>query len=170
MNAVAENTNTLDRARRLIDRALQHQLRGDIRRATLLLERSIELHETAEGWCYLGWCHSARGKLSRAIAHCRRAIALDPEYGNAYNDIGAYLVELGKTEEAARWFTRAKAAPRYATPQFPYLNTARLHIAAARYSEALMELQAARAIAPLDERIDELVEYVGLLMGTHRAA
>jgi len=169
MTAVAEQTSTARRARRLIDKALEHQMRGDIRRATLLLERSIELHETAEAWCYLGWCHSFRGRLSRAIAHCRRAIALDPEYGNAYNDIGAYLVELERPEEAARWFARAKGASRYATPQFPYLNTARLHIAAGRHSEALMELQAARIIAPLDERIDELVEYVGALIGAQAA-
>ena len=31
-----------------------------------------------------------------AIAECEKAIALDPDYGNPCNDIGVYLIELGR--------------------------------------------------------------------------
>ncbi len=152
-------------ARHLLKRGLDRQLSGDLEAAVRLYEDSLELHESAEAWCYLGWCHSLRGSLAKAVAHCRRAIALDPDFGNAYNDLGAYLVEVGHVEEARRWFERAKQARRYETPQFPYLNLARLYISARRWTDALMELQVAQLLAPGDERVDELVAYVGHEMG-----
>ena len=152
-------------ARHLVKRGLNRQLSGDLDAAARLYEDSLELHESAEAWCYLGWCHSFRGSLAKAVAHCRRAIALDPDFGNAYNDLGAYLVEVGRVAEAKRWFERAKQASRYETPQFPYLNLARLHISARCWTDALIELQAARLLAPGDERVDQLVAYVGHKLG-----
>lgn len=143
---------------------LEVQRDGDIERAADLFRQSIEVHESPEAWCFLGWCHSLRGELGLAISHCRRAMMLDPEFGNAYNDMGAYLVELGRREEAARWFSRAKDARRYDTPQYPFLNLARLYIVDGRLQEALFELQVARALAPGDDRVEDLVRYVGLLM------
>jgi len=47
------------------------------------------------------------GKLDDAIAECKRAIELDPEFGNPYNDIGAYMIEMGRFEEAIPWLERA---------------------------------------------------------------
>ena len=37
--------------------------------------------------------------FAAAIADCHRAIDLDPEYGNPYNDIGAYYLELGQLDD-----------------------------------------------------------------------
>jgi len=36
-----------------------------------------------------------QGKLEDAIAECQRAIKIDPDFGNPYNDIGAYMIEQG---------------------------------------------------------------------------
>jgi len=151
-------------ARRLCRRGVGKQFEGDLDTATTLYERSLEAHETAEAWCYLGWCYSLRGHFGIAIAHCRRAISMEPDFGNPYNDLGAYLVECRRPDEAIQWFERAKTAPRYETPQFPYLNLARVHIRRRQYGPALLELQAARLIAPYDERVDELVDYLGTLV------
>jgi len=161
---------SIDRAQQLCRIGLNKQARGDLKAAKRLFRQSLALHETAEAWCYLGWCRSLSGRLAQAVSHCRRAIAVDPEFGNAYNDLGAYLVELGHADDAVVWFERAKNASRYDTPQFPYLNLARVHIARARFSQALLELQAARVIAPMDQRIEELVAYVGLVMAQERKA
>jgi Tfp pilus assembly protein PilF len=164
-----ERQDPVTRARRLLGLGLEKQLAGDLDAACALYRRSLAASESAEGWCYLGWCHSFRGNFVRAIAHCRRAIAHDDSFGNAYNDLGAYLVELGRSDEAIHWFERAKEASRYDTPQFPYLNLARVHIARERYDLALIELHAARLVAPVDERIDELVAYVGDRIGRRAA-
>ena len=37
---------------------------------------------------------------------CFKAIQLDPEFGNPYNDMG-YLMRLGKLESSIKWFIRA---------------------------------------------------------------
>lgn len=157
-------TDPVKIARRLCGRALDKHLEGDLDAATALYQRSLEAHETADAWCYLGWCYSLRGHLGLAIAHCRRAISMEPGFGNPYNDLGAYLVEYGRPDEAIRWFELAKTATRYETPQFPYLNLARIQISRRRYGLALIELQAARLVAPQDDRVDELVDYVRTLM------
>ena len=54
-------------------------------------KRSIEIPPTAEAHTYLGWTYSLQGKLDEATAECLRAIEIDPEFGNPYNDIGVYL-------------------------------------------------------------------------------
>jgi len=36
----------------------------------------------------------------RSDLRCKLAIGLDPDFGNPYNDIGAYLIELGQFDEA----------------------------------------------------------------------
>src|SRR4026208_71463 len=90
--------------------------------------RSIAAHPTAEAHTFLGWAMSFQGRHEDAIAQCKIAIAVDPTFGNPYNDIGAYLIELGRHDEAPLWLERAKAAPRYEPRQFPYFNLARVYV------------------------------------------
>ena len=90
---------------------------------------SIAILPTAEGHTYLGWSLSMLGGIEEALAECRKAIALDPDYGNPYNDIGAYLIELGRPEEAIPWFEKAIAAKRYCCYQFPHFNLGRVRFA-----------------------------------------
>jgi Tfp pilus assembly protein PilF len=73
---------------------------------------------------------------------------VDPAFGNPYNDIGAYLIELGRPEEAIEWFERAKRAPRYEPRHFPYFNLARVYIKQHKVREAIAELEGAVAIEP----------------------
>ena len=39
------------------------------------------------------------GKLDEAIEECYKAIDRDPDFGNPYNDIGAYLIEKGQLDK-----------------------------------------------------------------------
>ena len=55
-------------------------------------------------------------------------------------------------------------ADRYDTPQFPYLNLARLYIHRGHLAGALLELQVAELLAPEDPRVAQLVARVGELM------
>ena len=87
---------------------------------------SIAILPTAEGHTYLGWSLSMLGGIEEAVAECRKAIALDPDYGNPYNDIGAYLIELGRPEEAIPWLEKAIAAKRYCCYQFAHFNLGRV--------------------------------------------
>ena len=87
---------------------------------------SIEALPTAEGHTFLGWSLSMLGQTEEAIAECEKAIALDPDYGNPYNDIGVYLIDLGRADEAPPWFEKAMAAERYCCYQFPHFNLGRV--------------------------------------------
>ena len=80
---------------------------------------------------------SFQGRHEEAIAQCKIAIAVDPTFGNPYNDIGAYLIELGRYDEAPEWLGRAKTAARYEPRQFPYFNLARVYVKQNRLREAI---------------------------------
>ena len=90
---------TLTRAWELLQDAYQAQMEGDYDRAVELYKASLELHPTAEAHTFLGWAYHFQGKLDEAIAQCRTAIDIDPEFGNPYNDIGAYLIELRRFQD-----------------------------------------------------------------------
>lgn len=47
-------------------------------------------------------------RLDEALAECKRAIACDPDFGSPYNDIGGYLMEMGRDDEAIPWLEQAK--------------------------------------------------------------
>ena len=101
-------------------------MQGRFQAAADKFRESIEVLPTAEGHTFLGWSLSMLGQAEEAIAECEKAIALDPNYGNPYNDIGVYLIDLGRTDEAPPWFEKAIAAERYCCYQFPHFNLGRV--------------------------------------------
>src|SRR5437762_8933331 len=104
---------TLTRAWEILQDAYQAQMEGDYDRAVELYQSSLELHPTAEAHTFLGWTYHFQGRIDEAIAECKRAIELDPDFGNPYNDIGAYLIEQNRFDEAIPWLERATEARRY---------------------------------------------------------
>lgn len=129
-----------ERAEELFREGTRAQSEGDLERAQELYRRSIEAFPTAEAHTFLGWTYSFQGRAQDAIEECRRAIEVDPEFGNPYNDIGAYLIELGRPDEAIGWLEKAKRAKRYDPRHFPHVNLARIHAARGNYLEAIREL------------------------------
>ena len=113
------------RARLLFQQGYRAQRDGNLERATECYERSIEVHPTAEAHTFLGWTHALRGDFDQAIELCRRAIAIDPNFGNPYNDIGAYLIEMGEWDQARPWLEAATHAKRYRAYYYPHYNLGR---------------------------------------------
>ena len=144
-----------ERAIALWHEAYRLQMAGDLDAAIVRYRESIAARPTAEAHTFLGWTLSFRGELEEAIAQCLRAIEVDPEFGNPYNDIGVYLMQQDKLEEALPWLERAKRAPRYEPRQFPFLNAARIHMKRGRWWEALKELEGAVQVAPTDKSAHE---------------
>ena len=142
-----------ERAIALWREAYRRQMAGDLEGAIETYRRSIETCPTAEAHTFLGWTYSFQGRLEEATAECLRAIEIDPEFGNPYNDIGVYLIQQNRLEEAIPWLERAKAAPRYEPRQFPHMNLARIHLKRGRWWEALRELEEAAHLAPTDREL-----------------
>ena len=115
------------RAGEYFRRAYEHQQKGEFEEAIELYSHSIEAFPTAEAYTFRGWAYSFQGDYTQAIADCRRAIKVDPDFGNPYNDIGAYLIEQGQWDAAIPWLEKALAATRYDSYCFPEFNLGRVH-------------------------------------------
>jgi tetratricopeptide (TPR) repeat protein len=118
-----------EQAWELLREAYRTQMEGDYDRAVDLYKSSLAIFPTAEAHTFLGWTYHFQGKIEDAIAECQRAIEVDPDFGNPYNDIGSYLIQLGKFDEAIPWLERAIAAPRYEPRHFPHFNLGRAYAA-----------------------------------------
>jgi Tfp pilus assembly protein PilF len=138
------------RAIALWNEALQHQMRGEFEDAIALYTKSIELCPTAEAHTYRGWTYSMLGRVDEAIAECKRAIAVDPSFGNPYNDIGAYLIAKGEFDAAIEWLEKAQRAPRYEPRHYPHMNLGRVYAAKGMVKQAIAEFEQALSFAPDD--------------------
>ena len=132
----------------LVDQAYRLQMKGEFADAIIIYNRSIEICPTAEAYTFLGWTYSMLDRYDAAIESCEQAIKIDPEFGNPYNDIGAYLIEQNKWEEAIPWLEKAVAAERYESPHFAYLNMGRAYKHLGRFKTALEQFDKAIAHDP----------------------
>ena len=130
--------------------AYRLQMAGDLERAIAIYRESIQVCPTAEAHTFLGWTLSFQGRLEEATQECLQAIEIDPGFGNPYNDIGVYLMQQDRLDEAIPWLERAKRAPRYEPRHFPFMNLGRVYLKQRRWWEALREFEGAVRIAPKD--------------------
>src|ERR1035437_4243148 len=135
-------------AQQRFQKAFDAQMEGDYARAIELYRGSIALHPTAEAHTFLGWTYHMQGNVPEAIAECKRAIEIDPDFGNPYNDIGAYLIDQERYDEAIPWLERAIAAKRYDPRHFPYFNLGRVYCAKGMITRARQCFQDALRIEP----------------------
>jgi Tfp pilus assembly protein PilF len=137
-------------AQELFQQAYELQMAKQYEQAISLYKQSIEAYPTAEAHTFLGWTYSFQERLDEAIEECHRAIEVDPDFGNPYNDIGVYLMQSGRFDEALSWLERAKQAPRYEPRHFPYLNSGRIYMARGEWFKALKEFEQAVKVMPND--------------------
>ena len=147
-----EERPTLRRATNLWREAYRCQIEGKVDRAIELYRHSIEVYPTAEAHTFLGWAMSFQGRLAEATQECLRAIEIDSDFGNPYNDIGVYLMQQDKLDESISWLEKAKQAKRYEPRQFPFLNLGRIYMRQGRWWQALLEFEGAVRLAPRDVR------------------
>jgi tetratricopeptide (TPR) repeat protein len=147
-----------ERAIELIGEAMKLQLAEQFDDAIRLYKQSIELFPTADAHTYLGWAYSFKGRLNEAIAQCEIAIRLDPEFGNPYNDIGVYLMQQQRLDDAIPWLERAKNARRYEPRHFPYINLGRIYLSKGMIQRAIGEFSRSLEINPSDGDLAQLVE------------
>jgi Tfp pilus assembly protein PilF len=135
-------------AKQRFQEAFEAQMAGDFERAVELYRGSLELYPTAEAHTFLGWTYHFQGKIEDAIDECKRAIEVDPDFGNPYNDIGVYLIDLNRNEEAIPWLEQAIKAKRYEPRHFPYFNLGRVYLAKGMINRARELFQKSLAIEP----------------------
>jgi len=117
----------ISRATEYFNKGYELHLKGKIKDAIKAYKLSIKFYPTAKAHTFLGWAYSLRGKYEEAINECQIAIELDPSFGNPYNDIGSYLINLGKLDEAIVYLQKAIEAEDYEPRHYPYFNLGRIY-------------------------------------------
>jgi tetratricopeptide (TPR) repeat protein len=122
-----EAKNKISLASEYFKKAYDLHLNGEIDDAIKNYKLSIEYYPTAKAHTYLGWAYSLHNKYEKAIEECEIAVELDPDFGNPYNDIGSYLINLGKFDEAISWLEKAIKAVDYDPRHYPYFNLGKIY-------------------------------------------
>lgn len=121
----------IEESRRLAHRyllsAYRAQMQGNVDKALRLYRRSVDAYPTAAALTFMGWAMSLLGRFEDAIRCCMRAIEMDPQFGDPYNDIGAYLLELDRPVEAIAWLRKALVDRRTDSPHIPHYNLGRAY-------------------------------------------
>ncbi len=152
------NPKDQERALELVEQAMNRQMAREFNEAIRLYKQSIAIFPTADAHTYLGWAYSFQGRLDDAIAQCEIAIQIDPEFGNPYNDIGVYLMQQQKPDEAIPWLEKAKLAKRYEPRHFPHINLGRVYLTKGMIQKAIEEFRGALVKKPDDDEIAQLIE------------
>ena len=124
-------------ARTFFEKGYHLQMQGYLDRAAHFYRKSIDILPTAKAFTFLGWVYSLKGLYHEAIEACLKAIKLDPALGNAYNDVGAYLIQLKRYKEAKSWLEKALHAPKYENYCYPNFNLGLVHEVMGYWNTAL---------------------------------
>ncbi len=144
----AENPAEGQEAIELFETAYRFHMSGELEKAIEFYRLSIEKKPTAKAHTFLGWALSHQGKYDEAIAECLEAIELDPDYGNPYNDIGAYYIEKEMYDKAIPFLKRAIKAKNYLNYEFPHFNLGRVYVMKGMFREASEMFRKALEINP----------------------
>ena len=104
--------------------------------------------DSAVVWTFYAWALSASGDPHGAIAACRRAIASDAEWGPAWNDLGEYLMDTGREDEALFVIRRALKAKRFGSPHLAQMNLGRYYLYKGSMRRALAAAREAQRLVP----------------------
>ncbi len=170
---VARSATPEERARQaaeLFQSAYRFQSMGLMEEAVEMFQKSIETSPTAEAHTYLGRAYRMQGRLGQAIEECKAAIEVDPDFGNSYNDLGAYLVDQGEFAGAIPPLERALQCEHYATPHYAWYNLGRAYLALGDLSLARACLRQAVLQEPGYELAREAIRQVQALIQARNQA
>jgi len=109
---------------------------GDFRQAKLVGEQALRAGiEDGELHRRLGYVHHSLGNYEASLAHCERAVALEPAHPQSHVCLGAALEALGRAREAIVAFERAAQLASYSSEV--HVALARAYHHAKRHTEAI---------------------------------
>ncbi len=127
--------------------AVQYFQRGLCHDAEML-SRQIVASDAghADGWCLLGACCQAQGKLADAETSLRRAIAILPNHPSAHSFLAAVLAQSNKLDDAAKCFEELLQAQ--AADAEAWNNFGLLRIQQGQWNDALTKFRQAVRLKP----------------------
>jgi tetratricopeptide (TPR) repeat protein len=138
----------ISKAQEFLEKAYKLQMDGNLEGAIENYKLSIQYYPTPEAHTFLGWTYSFQGNLEAAIEECKKAIYIDPDFGNPYNDIGSYLIQQGAYDEAITWLEIALKVKRYEAKHYAHVNLGRAYELKGLWFEAVQEYRKAMDLNP----------------------
>lgn len=148
------------RAQTLLDRGLYAVQTGDYITALQEFRASAYVVRSSDALTNWGSMEHYLGDTEKAIDLCREAIHLNPDCGNPYNDIGTYLVVLGRIDESVTWFKSAIASRQYKPRHFPHINLGKVFLAKKDFEKALFHLDEALRLDPYNDDVRDLTHMI----------
>ncbi|MBE7566384.1 tetratricopeptide repeat protein [Acidithiobacillus thiooxidans] len=140
---------------------LDWQQTGHPEEAAEAFRRSLDAdHDSALIWTFYAWALAASRDSHGAIAACRRAIACDAEWGQAWNDLGEYLMDTGRENEALFVIRRALKSRHFDAPHLAQMNLARYYLHQGSMRRALAAAQEAQHLAPGFRPAEKLAQWI----------
>jgi len=84
----------------------------------------------------------------KAIEFFEKAVKVDPDYSEAYNNLGYSYEKMGNFEDAIPYYRKAIANPLYSTVEKAYINMGNAYYRLSRYEAALSSFKEAAKRAP----------------------
>lgn len=104
---------------------------------------------------------TAKGQLQKALQRLNRALAIDPDFAGAYNNLGVIYSLIGDSVNERKALERAVQLDDHCA--LAYLNLGRLQVASANYPGADLALRKASSLNPADPVSLILLSYSQLL-------
>lgn len=121
---------------------------GDFDRAEFYFLTYLEGEDSEEAYFYLGLIMSQKNRLEDALEYHYKSVVINPEFGNACNEIGIILLRMGKDKDAVFWLKKAIRSERNDAPHISYFNLATLYKIWNRPERSLQYLHRAIEIQP----------------------
>ena len=126
--------------------------------AIAVLQKSVEIQESAEAFHNLGVCYEKTGKLEDAVSAYREAIRVNPDFVQSHNDLAALYENSNQLEKAIDHYQIATTlSPK--TPSY-WSNLANARQTLGRYHEAFSAIRFAFAAGEDAKHVAHL--YAGL--------
>jgi type IV pilus assembly protein PilF len=82
-------------------------------------------------------------EVPKSIEYFEKAVKVDPQFSDGYNNLGVAYEKLGKFEKAIAYYKQALSNPLYPTPQSAYVNMGNSYYRMGKYHEAVSALKEA---------------------------
>lgn len=133
------------------EKAYDLHLNGHLDKAAVFFKKSIQAEASADAYTYLGWIYAQKGFYEKAIEYCLKAIEIEPDYSDPYNDIGAYLIKLKKYDEAVVWLEKALSATKYGNYAYAFINLGYIYEIKGNWAKALQYYEKSLEARPDNE-------------------